>query len=135
MQKLSLVLLLVCGAWGIPGHEARAQAPQLVSVAKIWDRVPHSAFTDLVRWRGKWFCVFREAEGHVGGDGKLRVLESADGKDWQSAALVEEAGIDLRDPHLSITPDDRMMLVAGGSVYRGTRTLMGRQPRVAFSKD
>ena len=27
------------------------------------------------------------------------------------------------------------MIVAGGSVYRGTKTLMGRQPRVAFSKD
>ncbi|HYT90863.1 MAG TPA: sialidase family protein [Gemmataceae bacterium] len=112
-----------------------AQAPQLVSVTKIWDKAPHSAFTDLIRWRGKWYCVFREAEGHVGGDGKLRILESTDGKSWQSVALVAEEGIDLRDPHLSITPDDRLMIVAGGSVYRGTKTIMGRQPRVAFSKD
>src|SRR5205823_6474038 len=29
----------------------------------------------------------------------------------------------------------RLMIVAGGSVYGGTKTLMGRQPRVAFSKD
>src|SRR5262249_32174139 len=99
--RFALALALVVGLWAATGREARAQAPQLVSVTKIWDRAPHSAFTDLVRWRGKWFCVFREAEGHVGGDGKLRVLESADGQTWQPAALLEEKGIDLRDPHLS----------------------------------
>jgi hypothetical protein len=48
---------------------------------------------------------------------------------------VAEDGIDLRDPKVSVTPDDRLMLVAGGSVYRGGTRLLGRQPRVAFSKD
>lgn len=114
---------------------ARADEPRLVSVVKIWDQGRHNAFTDLVRWRGKWYCTFREADAHVGGDGKLRVLESADGTKWAPVGLVTEEGIDLRDPHLSVTPDDRLMIVAGGSVYRGTTTLMGRQPRVAFSKD
>ena len=41
----------------------------------------------------------------------------------------------LRYTKLSITPDDRLMLVAGGSVYGGTRKLKSRIPRVAFSKD
>ena len=130
---LPLVFVLIFGCWD--AGTVRAQAPQLVSVTKIWDHGKHNAFTDLVHWRGKWFCVFRESEGHVGGDGKLRVLESTDGKSWKSAALLVEEGIDLRDPHLSITPDDRLMIVAGGSVYRGTKKLMGRQPRVLFSKD
>lgn len=115
-------------------HSAQAQKAEIVSVTKIWDQGQHNAFTDLIRWRGQWYCTFREAEGHVGGDGKLRVLASADGKNWTSAALVAEAGIDLRDPKLSITPDDRLMIVAGGSVYKG-KTLLGRQPRVTFSKD
>jgi hypothetical protein len=122
------LLLLLCLA------PARAADPELVWVEKIWDRSPHNAFTDLIRWHGKWYCTFREADGHVGGDGKLRVLESADGKKWESAALIAEPGIDLRDPKLSVTPDDRLMIVAGGSVYEG-KTLKGRQPRVAFSKD
>lgn len=108
--------------------------PEPVSVTKIWDAGPHNAFTDLIRWRGKWYCTFREADAHVGGDGKLRVLTSADGKTWESAALIQEEGIDLRDPKLSITPDDRLMIAAGGSVYKG-KTLLGRQPRVTFSKD
>lgn len=107
---------------------------ELLSVEKIWDKGRHNAFTDLIRWRGKWYCTFREGDGHVGGDGKLRVLESGDGKAWTSAALIAETGIDLRDPKLSVTPDDRLMVVAGGSVYEG-KTLKGRQPRVCFSKD
>jgi hypothetical protein len=111
-----------------------ANEPEVVSLARIWDRGRHNAFTDLIRWRDKWYCTFREADGHVGGDGQLRVLESTDGSQWISAGLVTEQGIDLRDPKLSITPDDRLMIVAGGSVYEGA-TLLGRQPRVAFSRD
>lgn len=115
-----------------PGAEKK---PEIVSVAKIWDKGKHNAFTDLIRWRGKWYCTFRESDAHVGGDGQIRVLESADGTAWESVALLSEQGIDLRDPKFSITPDDRLMIVAGGSVYGGTTVLKGRQPRVAFSKD
>jgi len=111
-----------------------AAEPEVVSVEKIWDAGKHNAFTDLVRWKDRWYCTFREADAHVGGDGKLRVLASADGKKWESAALLAEAGIDLRDPKFSVTPDGRLMIVAGGSVYEG-KTFKGRQPRVAFSKD
>ena len=82
----------------------------------------------------RWYCTFREADGHVGGDGRIRMLFSADGEAWTSAALIAETGIDLRDPKLSITPDDRLMMVAGGSVYEGKR-FVSRQPRVMFSSD
>jgi hypothetical protein len=51
------------------------------------------------------------------------VLVSSDGQQWASAALVDESGVDLRDPKFSVTPDDRLMIVAGGSVYEGTRYL------------
>lgn len=129
-RVLVLAALSVCF---LPLLSAAAE-PELVAVAKIWDQGKHNAFTDLIRWRDKWYCTFREADAHVGGDGKLRVLESGDGAKWESVALVAEAGIDLRDPKLSITPDDRLMIVAGGSVYQGT-TLLGLQPRVTFSKD
>ena len=61
-------------------------APRLVSVKKIWHGENHSAFTDLVRFDGKWFCTFREAEGHVGGNGIMRVLASNDGERWESSA-------------------------------------------------
>src|SRR2546430_13900679 len=84
-----------------------AAPPELVSVEKIWDRGAHNAFTDLIRWRDKWYCTFREADAHVGGDGKVRVLESADRKAWGPGSPITEEGIDLRDPQLAITPDGR----------------------------
>lgn len=117
-----------------PSPTATPRLELVGEVTKIWDAGKHNAFTDLIRFKGRWYCTFREANAHVGGDGKLRVLSSADGSKWESAALLAEAGIDLRDPKLSITPDGRLMIVAGGSVYQGTK-LVGRQPRVAFSKD
>ncbi|MFO0960539.1 MAG: sialidase family protein [Isosphaeraceae bacterium] len=122
-------------AWGTLVCSARADGPELVGVEKIWDRAPHSAFTDLIRWRDRFYCVFRESEGHVGGDGIIRVLSSDDGRAWDSVASLSETGIDLRDPKLSITPDDRLMIVMGGSQYDGGKILKGRQPRVSFSGD
>jgi hypothetical protein len=111
---------------------ASNNTPQLVSAKRIWDAGQHNAFTDLTRFDGKWFCTFRESRAHVGGNGKIRVLTSADGERWESAALLSEEGIDLRDPKLSVTPSNRLMLVLGGSVYDG-KTLKERQSRVAFS--
>ena len=125
-------LLLIALAIGLFGQPAAS--PTIVSVTRIWDGGAHNAFTDLIRWRDRWYCTFREGDAHVGGDGRIRVLVSTDGEQWTSAVLVGEAGIDLRDPKLSITPDDRLMIVAGGSVYEGKRSL-GRQPRVMFSRD
>jgi hypothetical protein len=126
---LTLSAILACAS----AHAA--DAPELLSVKRIWDAGPHNAFADLIRFQDRWYCTFRESEGHVGGDGKIRVLVSADGDAWESAALLEEKGIDLRDPKLSLTPDGRLMIVAGGSVYNGTPDIKGMQPRVAFSSD
>jgi hypothetical protein len=106
----------------------------LLSLNRIWDAADHNAFTDLTRFQDAWYCTFREGENHVGTDGRVRVIRSDDGADWQSAALFEEAGVDLRDPKLSIAPGHRLMVVMGGSVYQG-KDLVGRQPRVAFSGD
>src|SRR3954451_15331958 len=107
-------MLLFVAAVGVAlsASPAPAAGPEIVSVKKIWDQGKHNAFTDLIRWHDKWYCSFREADAHVGGDGQLRLLVSDDGDNWQSAALIGEKGIDLRDPKLSITPDDRLMIVA-----------------------
>jgi hypothetical protein len=119
----------------VAGGVVPAAGPEIVSLEKIWDRAPHNAFTDLIRFEGQWLCVFREGEGHAGGaDGKIRVISSPDGRAWQSAALVAEEGVDLRDPKVSIMPDGGLMLVAGGSIFEDDRYLT-RAPRVAFSPD
>jgi hypothetical protein len=89
---------------------------RLVGVRRIWDRGEHNAFTDLIRYRGRWFCVFREGKDHVSPDGAVRVLTSPDGESWSSAALLRDPRHDLRDPKLSIAPDGRLMLLAAGVV-------------------
>lgn len=95
----------------------------------------HNALTDLIFFRGKWLCVFRESDSHVyGQDGIIRIIVSENGVDWRSLASIKEEGIDLRDPKLSETPDGRLMLLVGGSRYVD-KHYVSRQSRVAFSSD
>ena len=88
----------------VPLTGSAASKAELVESKKIWDAGRHNAFTDLVRWQDRWWCTFREAEDHVGGDGAIRILTSVDGAKWESAALLTEKGVDLRDPKFSVMP-------------------------------
>lgn len=85
----------------------------------IWDKSPHNAFTDLIEYNNRYYCCFREGSAHVPSNeneyGKIRILESLDGIDWESAYLAENSDYDLRDPKLCITPDNRLMLSHGCS--------------------
>lgn len=101
----------------IAAHSLGEDAAKLVSVKKIWDAAPHNAFTDLVRFKDKWFCVFREGKGHVSPDGALRVLTSTDGETWKSAALLTSDDSDLRDAKINVTPDGRLMLCGAGAFH------------------
>ena len=82
-----LVILTLAAFFPLP-QPATAAPARIADVRKIWDRGEHNAFTDLIRWRDRWWCTFREAADHVGGDGVIRVLESADGTTWTSAAAL-----------------------------------------------
>ena len=92
------------------------------AVSKIWDQAPHNAFTDLIKYEGRYYCTFREGTGHIPakdntGNGEIRILVSTDGVTWESAALFAKEGFDLRDPKLSIMPDGRLMVLFDASVY------------------
>lgn len=109
--------------------------PEIVSLARVWDRAPHCAFTDLLLHGGAWWLTFREAADHGASVGALRVLHSADGLAWESAAWIEEPGVDLRDPKLSVMPDGRLLLSTCGALYDAAGQYRTRCPRVAFSAD
>ena len=109
--------------------------PKLISVKKIWWKSKHNAMTDLIRYKNRWFCVFRESTKHVyGRNGTIRLIVSDDGNTWKSIAHFKEKGVDLRDPKLSITPDGRLMILVGGTIYAGKKYISW-QSRVAFSED
>ncbi|WP_145084022.1 exo-alpha-sialidase [Anatilimnocola aggregata] len=79
----------------------------------IWDAAPHNAFTDLIRWKDRWYCSFREGIAHASYDGKVRILRSEDGKTWESLVQFTEEGHDLRDPKLCVLPDGRLLVGMG----------------------
>jgi protocatechuate 3,4-dioxygenase beta subunit len=108
---------------------------ELVEVKKIWDKAPHNAFTDLVRWHDAFYCAFREGRGHVSTDGRIRILKSKDSDTWTSAALISQEGFDLRDAHLSVTPDGRLMLLGGAAPRNKDNQSAPTGTFVSFSKD
>lgn len=126
-----LVMVLIVVASGL----SAAEKPEceVLDVRKIWDRAPHNAFTDLIRFQGDWYCVFREGKGHVSPDGSLRVIRSRDGQSWESAALISSATADLRDAKITVAPDGRLMLSGAGALH--DRREHSHQSLVWFSSD
>lgn len=107
-----------------------------IIVSRIWGEGTHNAFTDLIRFKKRFYCSFREGEGHVGtqtSSGKVRILSSKDAVVWESVAVIELPGIDLRDPKLSVTPDNKIMVIMAGATFDATNFLERLFPVVSFS--
>lgn len=108
-------------------------------VRKIWDNGNHCAFTSLIKFKGNYYCSFREGDSHIfdkdgNAEGKVRIIVSTDGEKWESVACMAKKTFDLRDPKLSVTPDGKLMVIMGGSIYKN-KVLEGRIPHVSYSSD
>lgn len=90
---------------------------KLIDTVRIWDAAAHNAFSDLIRYRERWLCAFREGETHLSADGALRIIVSEDGRHWSSLARIASPDADLRDPKLSVTADGQLMLLAAACRY------------------
>jgi len=86
---------------------------EFIKVKKIWDKSPHNAFTDLIRFGDYWYCTFREGLDHMSMDGKLRVIRSKNGKKWSSVVVLEYKENDIRDGKFSITSNNELLINAG----------------------
>ncbi|HMP06841.1 MAG TPA: sialidase family protein, partial [Lacipirellulaceae bacterium] len=111
--RCTLVLSVALAA--LAASPAGAITATVVDVRKIADDAPHSAFTDLIQWRDRLVCAFRQGRGHVSSDGRIAVLSSADGETWEKTAELQLDGFDLRDASLSETPDGQLMLLGGAA--------------------
>lgn len=134
MKCARSTLLLFC-CWAGLASAAEPTLELAAPVQKIWDQAAHNAFTDLIRFRDRWYCVFREADEHAKGAGAIRVLVSSDGAKWESAATLSKEGVDYRDPHVSVTPDGRLMLNAAAAVPYTRDPLKDHYSFVSFSKE
>ena len=132
-QKYLLAFLVFFCASGSIISQNTPEHDLIISVERIWDRAAHNAFTSLIEFNGKLYCTFRESNGHVSDiNGTIRVIASDEGQNWYSVAHIFERGVDLRDPQLSVTPDNRIMLNIGGSIYTNGK-LEGMKPKISFS--
>ncbi len=129
------IVMVLCYILASCGFGAIPVTVEVAEIKKIWDKAPHNAFTDLLRWHDAFYCAFREGRGHVSTDGRIRILESKDADTWTSAALISLEGYDLRDAHLSITSDDRLMLLGGVAPRKNDNQSAPTGTFVSFSND
>jgi hypothetical protein len=128
------VLCIIAIISGMVGcSQEKEKSLELVGVQKIWGKAPHNAFTDLIRYQDRWFCIFREGLGHVSPDGALRIITSVDGTKWESAALITSPNSDLRDAKITLTPDGQLMLCGAEALH--DKTTHTHQSLSWFSKD
>ncbi|MDP8243551.1 MAG: hypothetical protein P9L94_05665 [Candidatus Hinthialibacter antarcticus] len=135
MMKPSLLIYAAILVFGFTATAFGLEL-QVEETYKIWDNAPTNAFTDLTLIDGKFICVFREGTAHVSPDGSIRVLQSTDLKNWQSLALIQKDGYDLRDPKITLHPDGKTWLIYGGAAVReGKQPATSHQSFVVTSTD
>jgi hypothetical protein len=116
LTRRALVALPAAGL--LAGQNGRnTKSAEIVSLERVAGAAPHSAFTDLVRYHGRFFLAFREGRAHVSDDGAIRILSSQDAMTWEPMAVHSYPVADLRDPKLCVTPDDRLMLTAAAAMH------------------
>ena len=136
MSLQTHTLTLFLALFGVVAQAAEVSiTATLIDVKKIADDAPHSAFTDLIHWKGQLICAFRQGRGHVSADGRITVLSSTDGDRWDKAAELKLPGFDLRDASLSETPDGKLMLLGGASPREADGKSAPTGTFVAFSED
>ncbi|TWU23402.1 hypothetical protein Pla52o_29380 [Novipirellula galeiformis] len=88
-----------------PAENARANDPlptvRVQNVRRVFDNGEHNAFTDLIRWKGKYWLTFRSCpDGHmVFSTSSIIVLSSDDAKTWDTVHRFSVPLRDTRDPH------------------------------------
>lgn len=138
MSRPMLAAFLALAALICP-QSLHAQTPapplkaELIEVRTIADDAPHNAFTDLIYWHDQFVCAFRQGRGHVSTDGRIAILTSADGDQWERAATLTIPDLDLRDASLSVTPDGRLMLIGGVAPRKADGESSATGTFVAFS--
>ena len=116
MKRIHVSLVAVLLFVVVPASHA-ADETKLVEAKKIWECETSVSMTDLVRFKDAWYCVFHDRPKDSPSK-TLRVITSADGLKWESAADVpfRRGSRSLPDPRLTVTNKNELMLVATGEL-------------------
>jgi hypothetical protein len=104
---VSLLIAIVAGGGAPASIAAGAPAVQVENIRRAFHNGEHNAFTDLIRWRGKFWLTFRSCpDGHgVFPTASVVVLSSSDAKTWRQEHRFSVVERDTRDPHFLIFGD------------------------------
>lgn len=81
--------------------DERPPVVEVQNVRRVIDNGEHNAFTDLIRWQGRFWLTFRSCpDGHmVHSTSSIIVLTSEDAKTWNTVHQFSVPLRDTRDPH------------------------------------
>jgi len=125
--RLALVAgLLACPTMAVSGlAEGDEELPRVrvESVRRVFHNGEHNAFTDLCRFRDKFYLTFRSCpDGHaVHPTASIIILASDDAQEWQQVHRFHVDQRDTRDPHFLIFQDK--LFIYTGTWYSGTTSL------------
>ncbi len=93
------------------------------NVRRVFHNGEHNAFTDLIRFKDKFYLTFRSCpDGHmVHPTASIIILSSADAKEWKQMHRFRVQKRDTRDPHFLVFKDT--LFVYTGTWYSGETSL------------
>lgn len=120
-----LLGILWVGILGLSAAPLFADSPkvEVTNVRRVFHNGEHNAFTDLIRFKDRYYLTFRScADGHmVHPTSSILVLESSDLKSWRQVFRFSVPLRDTRDPHFLIFKDK--LFIYTGTWFSGKTTL------------
>ena len=119
-RHLLLVLLAIVALSSLaPAAFAATAEVRVENIRRVFHNGEHNAFTDMIRWRGKFWLAFRSCpDGHgVSSTASIIILSSTDAKTWSPAHRFSVPKRDTRDPHFLAFKDQ--LFVYCGTWYAG----------------
>lgn len=124
---LALWAALLTSCWWAtaPGGVWADQWPavNVSNVRRVFHNGEHNAFTDLVRFQGRFYLTFRSCpDGHgVHPTASIIILASDDGRTWEQVHRFGVERRDTRDPHFLVFGEK--LFVYTGTWYSGETSL------------
>jgi hypothetical protein len=126
MVTRSLAFLLVVVWLSVSSAEAGPKV-RVENIRRAFYNGEHNAFTDLIRWRDRFWLTFRSCpDGHqVAASASVIVLSSKDALTWRAEHRFSVPQRDTRDPHFLSFKDK--LFVYTGTWYAGAGVLPREQ--------
>ncbi len=123
-RTVALLLAIFGLSVSLAGAEPKVRVE---NVRRAFHNGEHNAFTDLIRWRDRFWLTFRSCpDGHqVAASASVIVLSSKDALTWHEEHRFSVPQRDTRDPHFLSFKDK--LFVYSGTWYAGAGVLPREQ--------